>query len=96
MFLVSHLRRSQGDKGHEEGATTSLGQLRGSHSIAQISDAVIGLERNQQSGDEFAPTTLRVLKSRYTGETGIAGELIYDKAKCKFYESKEFNPATDF
>ena len=95
LFLVSHLRRPQGDKGHEEGLQTSLGQLRGSHSISQIADSVIGLERNQQSGDEQSPTTLRVLKNRYSGETGIAGELIYKKEKCKFYET-EFNPATDF
>jgi len=96
LFLVSHLKRPQGDKGHEEGLQTSLGQLRGSHSISQIADAVVGLERNQQSGDEQSPTTLRVLKNRFSGETGIAGELIYVKAKCKFYETKQFNPSTDF
>ena len=96
MFLVSHLRRAQGDKGHEDGAKVSLGQLRGSHSISQISDAVIGLERDQQSTDEHADTTVRVLKNRFTGETGIACQLTYDKEKCKFYEAKQFNPSTDF
>jgi twinkle protein len=50
LFLVSHLRRTtQSDKNHEEGARVTLGQLRGSAAIAQLSDAVIGLERNQQS-----------------------------------------------
>lgn len=78
MFLVSHLRRPEGDKGHEQGAKTSLSQLRGSHSIAQLSDIVIGLERNQQ-GDNPNVTTLRVLKNRFTGETGVAGYLHYNR-----------------
>ena len=96
MFLVSHLRRVQGDKGHEDGAKVSLGQLRGSHSISQISDAVIGLERDQQSTDEHADTTVRVLKNRFTGETGIACQLKYDKNTCKYYENEGFDPTTDF
>ena len=50
LILVSHLKRPEG-KGHEEGATTSLAQLRGSAGIAQLSDMVIGLERNQQDTD---------------------------------------------
>jgi len=96
MFLVSHLRRVQGDRGHEDGAKVSLGQLRGSHSISQISDAVIGLERDQQSGDEHADTTVRILKNRFTGETGVACQLKYDKEKCKFYETETFNANSDF
>ena len=96
MFLVSHLRRAQGDRGHEDGAKVSLGQLRGSHSISQISDAVIGLERDQQSGDEHADTTVRILKNRFTGETGVACQLKYDKEKCKFYETETFNANSDF
>ena len=50
LFLVSHLRRTQSDQNHEEGARVTLGQLRGSASIAQLSDIVIALERNQQDG----------------------------------------------
>ena len=45
LFLVSHLRRSHTDQGHEEGARVTLGQLRGSAAIAQLSDACIALER---------------------------------------------------
>jgi twinkle protein len=30
MLLISHLKRPQGDKGHEDGQQVSLGQLRGS------------------------------------------------------------------
>jgi twinkle protein len=79
MLLVSHLKRPSGDKGHEDGAQVSLAQLRGSHSIAQLSDMVIGLERNQQADDEDGMTTLRVLKNRFTGETGVAGHLKYSR-----------------
>ena len=78
LFLVSHLKRPEGNRGHEEGATTSLSQLRGSHAIAQLSDLVVGLERNQQ-GDDPNLTTLRVLKNRYSGEVGLAGYLRYSR-----------------
>ena len=54
LFLVSHLKRGHTDQGHEEGARVSLGQLRGSAAIAQLSDAVIALERDQQSGSEHS------------------------------------------
>jgi twinkle protein len=56
LIIVSHLKRPS-DKGHEEGALTSLSQLRGSASIAQLSDMVIGLERNGQSEDEIERNT---------------------------------------
>lgn len=85
LILVSHLRRPDG-KGHEEGSQTSLNQLRGSHAIAQLSDMVIGLERNQQ-GDNPDITTVRVLKNRYSGETGETGTLIYDKLTGRLNES---------
>ena len=87
MFLVSHLRRPEG-KGHEQGAMTSLSQLRGSHSIAQLSDMVIGLERDQQ-GKHPNITTLRVLKNRFSGETGIAGYLSYDRETGRLFEIDE-------
>ena len=80
LILVSHLRRPQG-QGHEDGASTSLSQLRGSAAIAQLSDMVIGLERNGQSDDaeERNTTHLRVLKNRFSGDTGPAGSALYDK-----------------
>ena len=80
IILVSHLRRVDGNKGHENGIEVSLSHLRGSNSIAQLSDCVIALERNQQSDDELESRTtrLRVLKSRYTGDVGMATALVYD------------------
>ena len=79
LLLVSHLRRPEG-KSLEDGAVTSLGMLRGSGSIAQLSDAVIGAERNSQAADliERNTTHVRVLKSRYTGYTGHSCSLFYN------------------
>jgi twinkle protein len=85
MILVSHLRRSQGDKGPEDGSHISLQMLRGSHSIAQLSDQVISLVRNISSGDNTAE--LVVLKNRFTGETGPAGTLSYNKETGRLKES---------
>jgi twinkle protein len=102
LFLVSHLRRSGNDRtSHEEGGRVSLSSLRGSHSIAQISDSVIALERDQQAGATGDATTVRILKNRYSGEVGPCCELSYDLNTCRFTEHEitpesDFNPATDF
>jgi twinkle protein len=81
LLLVSHLRRPSGDRGHEDGREVSLSHLRGSASIAHLSDSVIALERNQQADDEVEAntTTIRILKNRYTGDTGVSCYLHYDK-----------------
>jgi len=99
LFLVSHLRRTNSDQNHEEGARVTLGQLRGSAAIAQLSDTVIALERDQQANTERSLTTVRILKNRYSGEVGVACQLEYDLSTCRFIEHEaqpEFNPATDF
>lgn len=99
MFVVSHLKRPE-KKGHEEGAQVSLSQLRGSGAIAQLSDMVIGLERNQQ-GDNPNVLTIRVLKNRFCGLTGVSGHLYYDQEtgrlsdyeedpECPFEDEPEF------
>ena len=76
MILISHLKRPQGDKGHEDGQQVSLGHLRGSHSIVQLSDIVVALERNLSSGEDHS--NIRVLKNRFNGKTGPAGTLRFD------------------
>ena len=93
MLLVSHLRRASGDKGQEQGAQISLSMLRGSHSIAQISDAVIALERDQQATDPIVAntTTVRVLKNRYAGETGVGAYLLYDRDSGRMTEIDDPN-----
>jgi len=89
LILVSHLRRVEGNRGHENGISVSLSHLRGSQSIAQLSDCVIALERNQQSDDpkEANTTHVRVLKSRYTGDVGVATHLVYDKDTGRLSET---------
>lgn len=79
MIVVSHLRRTDGTPA-EEGGALSLSHLRGSQAISQLSDGVWGLERNQQDeGKRKNLIRIRVLKNRFTGDTGIAGHLRYDK-----------------
>ena len=88
VILVSHLRRVDGNKGHENGIETGLSHLRGSQSIAQLSDCVISLERNQQSDDplEASTTRVRILKSRYTGDVGLATQLVFDNETGRLSE----------
>lgn len=90
LIVVSHLKRPS-DKGHEEGAATSLAQLRGSGSIAQLSDIVLSLERNGQAEDETErhTTKVRVLKNRFSGLTGPAGLCYYDKHTGRMTETFE-------
>ena len=49
---------------------------------------VIGLERNGQSDDEIERNTtkVRVLKNRYSGQTGPAGRLHYNKHTGRMLE----------
>ena len=90
LILVSHLKRLSGDRSHEDGATTSLSHLRGSAAIAQLSDCVLGLERDQQSEDRNK-TQVRVLKNRTSGVTGIAGELRYNSDTGRLIEGNAFD-----
>ena len=89
LFLISHLRRPQG-KAHEEGGQVSLSELRGSAAIAQLSDMVFGLERNQQAEEESErnTTTVRVIKNRFCGLTGKACQLMYNKDTGRLGEIK--------
>lgn len=76
MILVSHLRKADGTP-HEEGGRISLRDLRSSNSIAQLSDIVIALERNQQDESQSDISVARCLKNRFTGETGVMCSLKY-------------------
>ena len=93
LILVSHLRRVDGNRGHENGIEVSLSHLRGSQSIAQLSDCVIALERNQQaeSTEEANTTRVRVLKSRYTGDVGFATSLLYDRDTGRLAETNSID-----
>jgi len=88
LILVSHLKRPQGT-GHEDGGRTHLSQLRGSAGIAQMSDICCGLERNQQSEDAANRTTVRVLKNRFSGDTGVACQLNYNNNTGRLTECND-------
>ena len=68
-----------------------MSELRGTAGIGQLSDAVIGLERNQQHEDAWIRncTMVRVLKNRMFGETGPASILFYNKATSRLMEIHE-------
>jgi len=88
LIVVSHLKRPNGNMGHEDGQAVSLSQLRGSGGIAQLSDAVITLERNSMSSDpnERHTTKVAVAKNRYSGMTGPACDLKYDTTTGRMTE----------
>lgn len=91
LICVSHLKRPQGNQGHEDGGSVSLSQLRGSGAIAQLSDAVITLERNSmaENEDERHLTKIAVAKNRYNGETGPACKLQYNGYTGRMLEVEE-------
>lgn len=81
--LVVHLRKTGGGgKSFEEGGVPTLDDLRGSGSIKQLSNSVYALARNQQAHDETLRNTshIHVLKCRFTGDTGEADDMFFEKA----------------
>lgn len=88
IILVSHLKKPSGDKGWEDGLQISLNSLRGSAGIAQLSDICIGVERNQQ-GENPDVSTIRVLKNRFCGDTGIATYVHYNKTTGRMTEVQD-------
>lgn len=91
LFCVSHLRRPVGNAGHEDGQAVSLSQLRGSGAIAQLSDAVITLERNSMAEDEEErhTTKVAVAKNRFNGYTGPACHLRFNTVSGRMLEVEE-------
>lgn len=80
LFLVSHLKRLDGNKGHESGEVqVSLSHLRGSQSLAQLSDGIISLSRRQESDEASTDMTVRVLKNRFCGTIGYATTLVWNE-----------------
>lgn len=80
LIAICHLKRTD-NSNHEEGGVISLNHLRGSQSLAQLSDTIIALERNQQATEDQEKNRIkvRILKCRCTGDTGLGGYLYFDK-----------------
>ena len=81
LLMVSHLNRDKNRKPPEEGGTINLQDIRGTAGIGQLSNMIIALERNTQAEDELERNTtkVRVIKNRFTGETGVADSLLYSR-----------------
>lgn len=79
--VVSHLRKGKNDqKAFEEGRLCSLDDIKGSGSIKQVSFDIVAFARNMVAEDVVERNTIkfRVLKARFTGNTGDCGSVLYD------------------
>lgn len=89
IVAACHLRKAQNaNKQTEEGGRVTLDDLKQSSSVKQLSDIVIGLERNGQSEDpvEANTTKIRVLKDRDFGSKGVAAAVLYEKETTRLIE----------
>ena len=84
--IVSQLKKT--DKAFEEGTRITLQDLRGSGSLASVPNTIIALERDRQADCQYEAntTTVRVLKNRLTGRSGVASCLYYDRAAGRLKE----------
>jgi twinkle protein len=92
LTLISHLRKSSGDgKSFEEGVMPNLDSIKGSGSIKQISFDIIGFARNMMAAEKRDRNIVKfaVLKSRFSGDTGMCGQAIYnvDTGRLNYNES---------
>ena len=90
ILAACHLRKSaNATKTHEEGGHVSLDDLKSSSSIKQLSDIVIGLERNSQDENKVKANTtvLRILKNRDFGTKGPATAVVYDTETTRLVET---------
>jgi len=87
LCVVAHTKRQAG-KALEEGGQTKLSDIRGTAGIGQLSNIVIGLERDGQAEDpvEANTTTIRVVKNRFCGRTGVATQVIYNEHTGRLIE----------
>ncbi len=91
--ISHHLKRTQGIP-HEEGAPTSLNELRSSGGLANFAMGVVGWERNNQAeGEAWRVTRSRIIKSvRRTGKSGLADTLYYGEDGRLRVSHLEFPP----
>lgn len=87
LIMVSHLRRPDGDKGHEDGAKVRLNQVRSSHSIVQLSDMVISLQVDPDDPDGDH-RYIHVNKNRYTGETRATSRVVFNRETSRLLEAQ--------
>lgn len=77
ILAIVHLKRPQQGKGFTEGRQVTLGDMRGSGALEQLSDVVIALERDQGNDELSNISDIRVLKNRPVGIVGVCDTLKY-------------------
>ena len=92
VFAISHLNRSSSQhQNMENGGVPELHDIRGSHSITQLSDTVWALSRKR--GDNT--THSYCLKNRVLGRCGYAGSFLFDETTQQL-EQKWLDPQIQF
>lgn len=93
IIMAAHLKRPNG-QAHEEGAAVSLGDIRGTAGIGQLSNIILALERNTQADDpaERHIVRVRVVKNRFNGMTGLATHLRYHPGSGRLLEEQPDEP----
>ena len=89
IITACHLRKAQNaGKQTEEGGRVTLDDLKQSSSVKQLSDIVIGLERNGQADNEVEANTtkIRLLKDRDFGNKGVAAAAVYERETTRLIE----------
>lgn len=94
IIMAAHLRRQPNGQSHEEGAVVSLSDIRGTAGIGQLSNIILGLERNTQADDpaERHIVRVRVVKNRFSGMTGLATHLRYHTDSGRLIEEQPDTP----
>lgn len=90
LHFITHLRKAGGTP-FEEGGQVHLADFRSSGAISQVTNIAVAAERNQQAAepDERNQVTLRVLKNRFSGETGVCGQLQFSSETGRLFEQSE-------
>jgi twinkle protein len=94
IILVSHLKRVQGT-GFDEGRMPTMSDCRGSASLEQLSDVMIGLGRNLAANSDVMEVA--VLKDRWIGDTGLVGTIQFNKTTGRLFNPVElFDDTTQY
>jgi len=91
-ILVSHLKRPDKGKSWAEGRIPQLTDLRGSASLEQLSDVIVGIHRDTTEEEDRNVLHLTVVKNRPVGYLGYAGSMTYDTATDRLVPNAETLP----
>ena len=97
--LVSHLRKSgQEQTSFECGAEINEDSMKGSGSLKQISAQIIAFERNKSAETQLERSTVsvRVLKDRFGGDTGLADKYVFSFANGRLSNADQQATTSDF